>query len=459
MKLLVIAGGFHSLVLDSLSRKTVVINSKGLELQDLREFVAEESPSADSVLITDEAFSQKLGQDREHLTHFLEWVEDSGRPGIPVLIITRDSMRVEDFAALSSRHSNLRIVTIDKVRTPLDIFQIELDVAARRESSPVHTNSQAVHKIQNETQANKEPVERKRSFFDRFRSKPDSATEQLEATDRLSRELDNISRGISRIIAITGHRGSGVTSTIVNLAHEASKRGLSTIIIDMDTEYRSMNMYFDRFHERTNKEEQMSASLIRTLARPQDYMTTAFNIKDNLWLTSLGYSFHDHRLIEQFYNSEKLIGLISVLRSRFNLVLLDMPLDLFRKFKETMIHIDIFGLCVPNNLHAVLSTVRNVEVVLDQEKATYLNAKAKVIVTQYNDRSRFQDQLFTPDKVSELLTSGLSEYFRYDMRTAGVVPYNSGFDSQIETDVPLTNTGAEFERAFGQMLLRLMEGA
>ncbi|GJM70484.1 hypothetical protein HMSSN036_27000 [Paenibacillus macerans] len=50
-----------------------------------------------------------------------------------------------------------------------------------------------------------------------------------------------------------------------------------------------------------------------------------------------------------------------------------------------MIHIDIFGLCVPNNLHAVLSTIRNVEVVLDAEKAAYLNAKSKVIVTKYND--------------------------------------------------------------------------
>lgn len=461
MKLLVVAGGFHRLVLDSLSRRTTVINSEGLELQDLKELIAEGVPVVDAVLLTDEAFSQKLGQDRDNLAYLLKWLEESQRPGAPVLLITRDSKKVEDYASLSSRYSSLRVITIDKIRAPMDVYQFELDIAVKHKSPPIHTNSnsKALHKNQDEQQVDKEPATKRRSFFDRFRSKPDGAAESLEATDRLSRELDNISRGISRIVAITGHRGSGVTSTIVNLAHEASKRGLSTIIIDMDTEYRSMNMYFDRFHERTNKEEQMSASLIRTLARPQDYMTTAFNIKDNLWLTSLGYSFHDHRLLEQFYNSEKLIGLISVLRSRFNLVLLDMPLDLFRSFKETMIHIDVFGLCVPNNLHAVLSTVRNVEVVLDQEKATYLNAKSKVIVTQYNDRSRFQDQLFTADKVSEVLTSGLSDYLRYEMRTAGSVPYNSGFDSQIETDVPLTNTGAEFERAFGQMLLRLMEGA
>ncbi|WMT42030.1 AAA family ATPase [Paenibacillus sp. D2_2] len=457
MKLLVVAGGFHRMVRDNFPKKIDFFNSEGLELGDLKEFVLEEMPKVDSVLITDEAFSYRLGQDREHLAYFLEWVKDGPRSEIPVIVITRDRMKVNDLASLSSRYTNLRIVTIDKIRIPWNVIQFELEATSKKQSSQIHNDSKPVSKNQTPVQADSETNVR-RSFFDRFRSKPESET-KLEGTDRLSKDLANISRGISRIIAVTGHRGSGVTSTIVNLAHEAAKRGLSTIIIDMDTEYRSMNMYFDRFHERTNKEEQMSASLIHTLARPQDYMTTAFNIKDNLWLTSLGYSFHDRKLIEQFYNNEKLIGLISVLRSRFNLVLLDIPLDLFRHFKETMIHIDVFGLCVPNNLHAVLSTIRNVEVVLDQEKATYLNAKAKVIVTQYNDRSRFQDQLFTPDKVSEVLTSGLSEYFRYDMRMAGAVPYNSGFDSQIETDVPLTNTGAEFERAFGQMLLRLMEGA
>src|SRR5690606_16073067 len=184
-----------------------------------------------------------------------------------------------------------------------------------------------------------------------------------------------------------------------------------------------------------------------------------FNIQDQLWLTSLGYSFNDRKLMEQFYNSEKLVGLISVLRTKFNLVLLDMPLDLLRSFQETMIHIDVFGLCIPNNLHAVLSTARNVEVVLDREKASYFNAKSKVIVTKYNDRSRFQGALFAPEKVSEILASGISDSFQYEMKTAGVVPYSDAFDAQIETDIPVTNTGAEFEKAFGQMLLRLMEGA
>ncbi|MFD3262184.1 hypothetical protein ACE3MQ_26670 [Paenibacillus lentus] len=458
MKLLIVSGGFHNIVMQYLPKKTAVIHPQALNLQNLSDYLDGGNPLGEGILITDEAFTQKPSLDREQLTKLLEWIEVNSTPRIPVVLITRDFMKPFELGRLTQRFDHLKIIICDTVRIPAEVFQRSLEQIGQKDTVPIHNDLKTEPNIMNETPREAGQSGKKRSFFDRFLSKPESPAEPT-ATDRLTRDIANISRGISRVVAVTGHRGNGLTSTVVNLAHEANKRGLSSIIIDMDAEYRSMNMYFSRFHDRTNKDEQMSASLIRTLARPQDYMTTAFNISDHFWLTSLGYSFDDRKLMEQFYNSEKLVGLISVLRTKFNLVLLDMPLDLFRSFQETMIHIDVFGLCIPNNLHAVLSTARNVEVVLDREKASYFNAKSKVIVTKYNDRSRFQGSLFAPEKVNEILASGISASFHYEMKTAGVVPYSHSFDSQIETDIPVANTGAEFEKAFGQMLLRLMEGA
>ncbi|MNJ29047.1 hypothetical protein D3C77_236050 [compost metagenome] len=460
MKLLIVSGGFHRIVTQYLPKKTAVIHSETLELRNLSDYLDGGNPLGDGVLITDEAFTQKPSLDQEELTKLLEWVEVNSIPIIPVVLITRDFMKPFELEMLTQRFDYLKIIISDTVRIPAEVFQRSLEQMGKKDTGPIHKDVRTETKIVggDSKELGQRQSVKKRSFFDRFRSKPEASAE-LTATDRLTRDIANISRGISRVVAITGHRGNGLTSTTVNLAHEASKRGLSSIIIDMDAEYRSMNMYFSRFHERTNKDEQMSASLIRTLARPQEYMTTAFNIKDHFWLSSLGYSFNDRKLMDQFYNSEKLVGLISVLRTKFNLVLLDMPLDLFRSFQETMIHIDVFGLCIPNNLHAILSTARNVEVVLDREKASYFNAKSKVIVTKYNDRSRFQGSLFSSEKVNEILASGISDSFHYEMKTAGVVPHSDSFDAQIETDIPVTNTGAEFEKAFGQMLLRLMEGA
>ncbi|MGZ7444063.1 hypothetical protein [Paenibacillus sp. TH7-28] len=457
MAILIVSGGFHRIVSGYLSGRREAAQADALTLQDLPGYLLENNPALDGVLLTDEAFSGNQETDLGQLNAALKWFSDRRGAQVPVCLLTRNPLRSQQLEPLLQKYADLRIVVCDDPRIPLGLIRSVLDeLAAGRSGGRLSKPQRAPVDTPVEEEAK---PEKKRSFFSRFRSKTEKSEAGPEATDPLTKRMAGISRGMSRVVAITGHRGSGLTSTVVNLAHEASKRGLSTMIIDMDAEYRSMNMYFGRFHEQSNKYDEMSASLIRTLARPQDYMTTACSIKDNLWLTTLGYSFQDHRLMDQFYTSDKLVGLLSLLRTKFNLVLLDMPLDLFREFRETMIHIDIFGLCVPNNLHAVLSTIRNVEVVLDAEKAAYLNAKSKVIVTKYNDRSRFQDALFAPERVGEVLASGLSDVFRYEMNLAGHVPYNNSFDSQIETEIALTNLAPEYEQAFGHMLLRLMEGA
>lgn len=456
MKILLVAGSAHQVVYQYITKGLELYNSSPQDLQTVLAYLDEESPKPQGVLITEDALSGDASHDAAHLQALLEWLGANGLSSAKVILVTRDPWFEHSLGLIPVEYGNLKILTCDAVRISGSLIQTACRELLDKKKAPV-VKAEPVAKKRDEISHPKEQ-EKKKSFFDRFRMK-NHEEPAIEATDPLTRELANISRGISRIIAITGHRGSGVTSTVVNLASEASKRGLSSIIVDLDVDYRSMNMYFSSFHESTKRSEEMNASLIRTLARPQDYMTTAFNLKENMWLTGLGYDFSDHKLMEQFYNSNKLVGMLSLLRTRFNLVLLDLPLDLFRIFRESLIHIDLFGLCVPNNLYAVLSTIRNVETVLDRENAKYVNAKSKLVITQYNDRSRFQDSLFTPDKVGEVMASGLSDYFSYEMSVAGNVPYSPQFDSQIENDIPLVNSGSEYEKAFGQLLLRMMEGA
>lgn len=464
VRILLVAEGLHHIASASgyNNKRLEIVNDKGMGLHEIQRFLQEVNPVVEGVLITDEGLSQHNEQDQDNLILLLEWLGKNSRLDTHVIVISKDFMKEDELSNLSRRYTNFKVITCDLLRIPDSLFKQIYEELSEVKTSGRHVDDRKEVKTSpaRTVDSRKEvDVEKRKSFFDRFRSKSQGGETVREATDQLTRDLQKISRGISRVVAVTGHRGCGLTSTVVNIASEASKRGLSTIIIDMDTEYRSTNMYFSRFHEQTQRDEEMSASLIRTLARPQDYMTTAFSLKDNLWLTSLGYDFNDRKLIEHFYNSSKLIGLLSVLRTKFNLIVLDIPLDLFRIFNDSMIHIDLFGLCVPNNLHSVLSTLRNAEVVLDKESASYLNAKSKVIVTKYNERSKFQDSIFTPDKVSQVLTSGLSDHFRYEMSTAGYVPYSNDFDSQIEMDIPAVNTSADYENAYGNMLLRLMEGA
>lgn len=451
MRILLSSGSFRKLAVDYFPRNVEIINDTELVLGDTLSFLESTQPDVEGICITDEALAQNTEKDWRDLKTLAGSIANQHR-NIRMVFITRDTGNEKKWKDIMDEYPHLKVITCQYIRIPSVVYRQA--IAYLSDNARISSDKPAVRVEHSSPSA---PPEKKSSFLDRFKPKPKSQTE-LQVTDSLTKDLDKISRGISRIVAVTGHRGSGVTSTAVNVASEASKRGLSAMIIDLDIDYRSTNMYFSSFHERTKRDESMNASLIRTLARPQDYMTTAFPLKENLWLASLGYGFSDPKLIEQFFISSKLVGLLSLLRNRFNLIILDLPLDLLPVFQEALIHIDVFGLCVPNDLYSVLSTLKNVDVKLDMENAAYLNAKSKLIVTKYNDRSKFQGDIFTTDKVSSILTSGLLESFTYEMKVAGHVSYHTDFDSQIETDVPLVYTHTEHERAYGNILLRLLEG-
>lgn len=452
MRILLVTHKLQKIVAQYCPRTIDVVNESELVLSSSVEFLQEINPSIDSILITDDALSLRMEQNRSDLDDLIQWLITNQKSKVKILIFSRYIKKDTEWEKRCSRYPNLQIKNYEYIRITPAIFREALEQL-----------SEEIHQSKPKSQASEDrkapkPTDKKTSFLDRFKPKP-KATPELQATDELTRALDKVSRGISRIVAITGHSGSGITSTAINVASEASRRGLNVLLVDMDIAYRSTNMYFSSFHERTKRDEDINAALIRTLARPQDYLTTAFNVKENFWMAGLGYSFSDPKLLEQFYTSAKLVGLLSLLRNKFNLILLDLPMNTLDRFQEALIHIDSFGLCIPNNLYAVLSTLKNVEEMLDKENAAYLNAKSKVIVTKYNDRSKFQGDIFTPDKVSEVTSSGLLESFTYEMKVAGHVSYDTDFDTQIETDVPLVYSNKEHERAYGSILLRLLEGS
>lgn len=150
--------------------------------------------------------------------------------------------------------------------------------------------------------------------------------------------------------------------------------------------------------------------------------------------------------------------MLSVFRNNFNLIILDMPMDLLGVFTESIINIDIFGLCVSNNLYSILNTIRNTEGVVDKENIALFKSKSALIVSKYNSESRFNRDIFTPDKVNEILTSGISTYFQGDMKIAGFVPYSSEFDKQIESDILIADTNMQFKENYDKILIRLMGG-
>ena len=274
-------------------------------------------------------------------------------------------------------------------------------------------------------------------------------------------DAPSVSLASSKAIVFTGRRGSGVTSTAVNTAVTASRRGVNTLLVDLDVDYRSANLYFGEYYKQAENDEAVASSLIRTLAQPQSYQTTAVNIGSNLWLTSLGYGFFDRKLIEQHFTEPKVIGLVTALKNSFDFIAIDIPLDSFARFPSLLSNIDVISLCMDNTIYSAITTLRNISLgFAERERIAYLASKCKLVVTKHDDESMYNDEIITPDRLSELIASeGFSEDFEFELPVAGNVPYASWFGKQIETDIPVIDMDNRMQRAFDEILLRLLGAA
>lgn len=417
LNILLAAGRFHGILSNQLEG---VVNAAALDITQIVQFVRQTHPIADVILVTDD------GAGKDMRTVMQAFSDISGCNEI-------QSMKCQTvFITSDLRFMNSAFAqTVKTEYIPCSRISFE-------------EYRQCVKKYY----VPKEPEEKKTSHWWNKKITPSAAD--------VGTENSSVSKSISRVIAVTGHRGAGLTSTAANLAQQAHKSGLSAIVIDLDTVTRGMNMYYGS-HTETEDEEKRS-SLIRLLARPQNYETSAFSIKPGLYMSTLPYDFEDKMLIEQFVTSEKIISMLSVLKNKFNVCIIDMPLEAASAFKEVLIHIDYFALCVNNSLYSIFNTVRTLDNYLSSEFSRLLVSKAKVVVTRYNDKAVNQGENFSPSRVLKVLQT-VSGLFDMTGEPAGYIPDYPEFDMQVETEILVCETNEKMHEAYKKVLIKILEGA
>lgn len=436
MNILLVVGSFHDVLYNKIPYKKSIINKSELSTKQVIEVLSQGQVKADYIVVLDEgideAFMTLVNRETERL-----------------VVVTRD-LRIKQ------KFSNLRIYFQEDICTSYEEYESILEEIIEDNKSHQVSSKVTQQEITIEERKEERVVKEKKehlSLFSKF--KRNKAKEEVSEDTRFK----SISSGISRIIAVTGHRGVGVTSTAVNLAYEAAKRELKTILIDLDTINRTTNLYFGEFIRQVEEDEYMAASLIRCLAKPQDYKNCACQIKPKLWLSTLAYDFNDERLMKQFCTSIKLMNLLTVLRQNFNLIILDLPMEQLGQFQEVIQNIDSFALCCNNSQYSIITTLRNMDTYLKNENIGYVNAKSKLVISRYNDHAHYEETFFTPDKVSELFASDLSDAMTIKMPIAGAISSDTDFDLQMEQDIPITESNMIFKNYYSSILLRMMEGA
>lgn len=315
---------------------------------------------------------------------------------------------------------------------------------------------QEIKQEQKQVQKEKVKEEKERKFFRRENKASRDEAKKSVLSDQIqpsALKVQFVPGNINRIALITGHRGSGVTGTAANLGVEASIQGLGTVIIDMDLEYKAMNLYFSKFGDEVNVNPDLANSLVKCLLKPESYETNSCRINNNLSVITLAYSIESCDKMMELITMTRILALITVLKSKFNLVILDIPIHILRRFPDLLIHVDSVGLCLNNSLYSVINTVSSMGE-FDKNIHTLLTIKSKIIITKYNERNVYCKNPLTPEATCDIFNN-LNEALNDMLNCAGTIPYCSDYDLQMDSGKKLCTTSDQYKSYYVGILNNL----
>ncbi|MCX7711680.1 MAG: hypothetical protein N2484_17700 [Clostridia bacterium] len=408
----------------------------------------------DVLLLMDQGIGASIESFVKTLSDFKELV-DNVLPQIQFKFITKEPQYSDVFKRAVSQNPHFQVHLVDKVKIPVSFLK---EICLGKKNTTLENT--VLLSEQAQPQKRKSWLSFKKTSISSVRTSQSESEGHLPMKHERVKSAQEIlpaslSGNLNRVIAVTGHRSSGITGTVSNLATEASLRGFTVIVLDLDLIYRGINLYFSKFGEEVDLNPELACSLIKCLLKPDSYSMNTCLINDNLYVSSLAYSVDRHDKILEHVNPKRLIALVSVLKTKFNLVMLDIPLEILGQNKELLLHVDSIGLCLNNSLYSILNTERTVHGVLDKDDLLLFKMKSKLILTKYVDTITHQGKALLPEVTSKILSS-VSDTFDNCLACAGIVPFSKDFDQQIDTGRKLCSVSQDYRTCYAGILNNLL---
>lgn len=446
MKLYLIAGANSDAIKQVLEKNNIVVVRFETSISEALEFLTRNSLEYDSILLTD----QGAINDYQNFRGILEGFKRVINCRTEFKFLTKDPMLETAFKQVFGSDNRFEVCLTDQVKIPVSML---LEFCIPKNSSRESSGSERTQ-IE-DTVLLKKP----RSIFDKL--KPGLRKElepEKSKSVRLNKE-DNVklflnSKELRKVVVVSGHRGSGVTGTVANLASVASAQGLSVMVVDMDIVYRGINLYFTKFGDEAEINSELGYSLIRCLMKPESYDANSCIINNNLSVISLSYSVSSRDRILEAMDYKRVLSLVSLIRQKYNLVLIDLPMEIFKSFPDIITQIDSIGICVNNCLYSVINTVKAVEENISKD-ALLFKTKSRIIVSKYNENSRYHGKKFTPEFTCEILNdiSGMS---KGEYQYGGEIPYSKDYDIQSSSTDRISNTNSDYKNYYLNILKNLV---
>ncbi len=455
MKVYLVAGNNAGPIKEALEKGgRMEIVRCGKTLQDAFHSLVDSDFDFEVLLLIDQGIGNSVEDFAENLRNFRELV-DNLFPGVLFKFITKEPQYSQIFARICGDDSRFRVHFVQDAKIPISLLK---DMCFDR-GTPSCEKTQPLYEFQ-QPAPSEQAMPRRFHLFQK--TEPDKAP--VPEPDPIPASTPfpvhhginkSSANGPNRVLAFTGHRGSGVTGTVSNVALAASIQGLSTFIVDLDLLYRGINLYFSKFGDEVDLNPELACSLVKCLMKPDSYSINSCTINDNLMLCTIAHSVDHSDKILEFINTRRLITFVTILKTRFNLILLDLPLEYLAKHSDLLFHIDSVGLCLNNSIYSLLNTVKSTCNSLNPEDLTLFGVKAKFILTKYINTNTHQGRSLTPALVSNLLCS-ISDAFDARLDCAGIVPFTNDYDGQIDSGKKLCSTRSDLRDCYNGIIKNLM---
>lgn len=445
MKLYLVAGTNSDVLKQVLEKNEITVVGWEVSISKALNFLSKNPLEYDTVLLTDQGVIDDYNDFKSLLEKFKQLIN----LGSSFKFITKDAQLERIFNEIFENDSRFDVFLTDQAKIPVSMLVEFCNTKKGTETMDTANSSVADTVILKKT----------RSIFDKFKTglRKDGDVQnnrQLGGKEQDYEKILSVLGDLKRIVAITGHRGSGVTGTVANIATVASDKGIPVMVIDMDTVYRGINLYFSKFGDEIEINSELSYSLIRCLMTPESYDVNSCKINRNLSVIGLGYSVSNRERIFEALQHKRITSLINLLRQEYDLVLLDVPLEVFKTLPDLVTLVDSIGLCVNNSLYSVINTVRAIEESISRDTLLFAS-KSRVIVSKYNKNNRYKGKKFTPEFTCEILNH-LSGISKGEYRKAGMIPYAEDFDLQAGSSDRICSTDMTYKDCFFQILKNLI---
>lgn len=240
----------------------------------------------------------------------------------------------------------------------------------------------------------------------------------------------------------TGLPNAGTSTMAYGVAEVLSKQGYNVLLVDCDTQNRSMSYINKDLFAMTHTTVETSSNLFAAITAPLTTTTVTHIVSQGFHVLTLGLD-QDARPLNQVIDPIKFQRFTGIVREHYHFIIYDMPYDILMTLGVEVAFISdgiVFNAeANTNSLIKLMNYLANIE---NPEVRALMFTKLRIILNKHMKTTAYfgkntnkQHEIFKQlDTLVETLTGMEAEYRFTDLNVIECVPYNAKFTNQWYTN-------------------------